>query len=245
MVHVLKDEEALEAYNKLLKTNLSKSEQDELNKIIQQIASQLQLVAEKCDLNTLPDFVQQSNSRLYSYEIEKAAASSARQKIATKPHNFFKEIHKLTAENGSSFYLMAGGFGYRIVSSHWTKESIDKCAALVAKLGGDWKMLPLGEPGAFPAHLRAYATQAYAKHGIHLPDPTPPTAEDIERSRKQYEASDSSKSKPSQKAMKQELATLRQQTPKELDSSQDNTQSNETRIPPFSIVPKPRYTPSH
>lgn len=119
---------------------------------------------------------------------------------------FFKNIYKIKCKDDSSFFIMqrAGGNG-RFVSDHWTKESIEEAARMAGKMGGNHSMIPSGEPGAFPDHLREFATQVYAKNGIDLPDPTPPTPEMIEASRKKYEQP---KAQESEQQIKNNLSKL-------------------------------------
>ncbi|KTC85220.1 hypothetical protein [Legionella brunensis] len=238
MRYALTGEEAREAFEKIAKANLSKSEQDEFNKKIQQVAFDMQIAIKKCELDSLPEFVKSSNSTLYTNELRRAPEPSPMKK-SKEQNQFFKDIHQVTLENGSSFYVMLNGIGGRFVSDNWTKESIDKCAEMAAKLGGQFNMIPSGEPGSFPDHLRAYATQAYAKHGIHLPDPTPPTAQQIEQSRQRYEALEGSNN--TQMMMKKELSGLRQeQSMAELAQVSDREQGQDkSGMTPFSIEPKP------
>ena len=190
MKYYLVGDEALKEFNKIKNNSLSKAEQEEFNKKIQHTARELHLSVKKCDLEALPDFIKKSNSRLYKTELEKSADTKIPQTISEDKrekqkdagdhtHQFFKDIYEVTCEDSSTFVVMRNGLGGRMISNNWTKESIDKCAEMAAKLGGQHFMIPSGEPGAFPEHLRAYATRAFAKHGIDLPDPTPPATAKI------------------------------------------------------------------
>jgi len=201
----------------------------------------MQLSIKKCELSSLPDFVRKSNSRLYMNELDKAPEPSPTKKKEKSKieddytNQFFKGIYQVTCEDNSSFFVMQNGLGSRMVSDHWTEESIDRCAEMAAKLGGKCHMIPSGEPGAFPDHLRAYASQAFAKHGIHLPDPTPPTAEKVAISKQKYELSST------QSAMKENMAAMRskgQGVPIILPDS-DESANNESRVTPLSTIPKP------
>lgn len=245
MKHILTGEDAREAFNKIEKANLSKFEQDEFNKKIQQVALEMQLTVKKCELNSLPDFVQTSNSRLYTNELDVPEPSPGKKKKPTAEDNdanqFYKDIYQVTLSGGSSFYVMHNGLGSRMVSDHWTEESINKCAEMSSKLGGKCSMIPSGEPGAFPDHLRAYATQAFAKHGMHFPDPTPPTAEKIEISRQKYE-SYLTPPQNTQIPIKKALTELRQQEHSVSGLSKlpesEHSEDKERKITPFSTTPK-------
>lgn len=239
MKQILFGEEALKEFNKNIKNTLSKLEQKKFDKEIQQVALNMRLSIKKCELSSLPYFVRKSNSKLYINELDKAPEPSANKKKG-KPkvgdnytNQFFKDIYQITCKDNSSFFVMHNGLGIRIISDHWTKESIDKCAEMVAKLGGKWHMIPSGEPGAFPDHLRAYASQAFAKKGIHLPDPTPPTAEKVAISKQKYELS------PTQSDIKEKIAVMRfkgQGIPILLDNGE--SANDKSSVTPLSTTPK-------
>ncbi|WED43770.1 hypothetical protein [Legionella cardiaca] len=247
MNHLLTDKEAREAFEKNKKANLSKAEQEEFQSKIEQVARDMGLRVKKCEMDSLPDFVETSTTRLYANEVDKAPQPSPKtpkKKATTEEEDkdvarhFFRDVYQVTSNDGSSFYVMHNGIGGRMVSDNWTKESIDKCAEMAAKLGGNFSMIPRGEPGAFPDHLRKYAEEAYAKHGLTLADPTPPTSEQIEASKQKYENLESSQT---QKIMKKELLGLRQEKGTELSKGPDKEQSynNNTTMTPFSMEPKP------
>ena len=142
MKQILTGLEALKEFNKNAKNTLSKLEQEEFDKKIQQVALDMRLSVKKCELSSLPDFVRKSNSRLYMNELDKAPEPSPTER-KKKPkveddytNQFFKDIYQVTCEDNSSFFVMQNGLGSRMVSDHWTEESIDKCAEMAAKLGG-------------------------------------------------------------------------------------------------------------
>lgn len=228
MTYILTGEEATDAFHE--KNRLSTLEQEEFNKKINQAALDLQLLVKKCELSALPEFVKKSNSRLYVKELDVTPEPSAPTKKTEKPkvedddntNPFFKDIYQVTCKDASSYFVMQNGLGSRMVSDNWTEESIDKCAEMSAKLGGKCHMIPSGEPGAFPDHLRAYATQAFAKHGIDFPDPTPPTAEKVTISKQKYGLSS-----PQPSDMKEKLAAMR------------SKEGNNAPAPSISTSPKP------
>lgn len=240
MKQILTGQEALKEFNKDQKNTLSKSEQEAFDKKIQQAALDMQLSVKKCELSSLPDFIRKSNSRLYMYELDKAPEPSPTKKKEKSTieddytNEFFKDIYQVICKDNSSFFVMHNGLGSRIVSDHWTEESIDKCAEMAAKLGGKWLMIPSGEPGAFPDHLREYASQAFAKQGIQFPDPTPPTAEKVAISKQKYELSSI------QSDMKENIAAMRsKEEAVHILSGSDQSADNESGVTPISTTPKP------
>lgn len=240
MTNILSGEKALKEFNKAKKNTLSKLEQEEFEQRIQQAALNIRLSVKKCDLNTLPDFVRKSNSRLYINELNKTPEPSPtiKEESVSELENdyinqFFKDIYQVTCEDSSSFFVMQNGLGSRMVADHWTEESIDKCAELAAKLGGKCHMIPSGEPGAFPDHLRKYASQAFAKQGIHFPDPTPPTVDAEARSKQKYGLFST------QSAIKENMTAMRTEGQGRISSASNESSNNQAIEPPISTRPKP------
>lgn len=197
----LSQKEVLELMSKKEDVEKERVAREKFDKKIQEVALEMQLEIEKCKLDSLPDFVHQSGKKLYKNELNKEGIDAA-QDVNDDKKQFFKDIYKVKCKDESEFYIMhrTGGSG-RMVSDHWTKESIEAAAKMAAKMGGQYSMIPNGEPGAFPAHLRAFAEQAFARQGLDFPDPTSPTAEMIEASRQEYAQKENKSGQPTPPTM--------------------------------------------
>lgn len=233
MKHVLTTKEILELISKKENSIEEKLEKERFEKKIREIALELQLELKKCHLDSLPEYVRLSSNRLYKYEL------NSKQDIRDDKKQFFTNIYKIECKDGSSFHLMHRAGGTRIVSDHWTEESIEEAAKMAGKLGGQWSMIPCGEPGAFPAHLRAFAAQVFAKNGICLLDPTPPKPEMIEASRQKYEQPKMpSAEQKSTLQLKDNLAKIKQNVEEPITEMETEPTQAPSLITPFNTRPK-------
>ena len=99
--------------------------------------------------------------------------STISKENSNKKTTLFYKIESNERDPGS-FFICYNTEGIRFVSDNWTKDSIQKSAEMAAKLGYcNMRMIPLGQPGAFPKELRSYASKVYKEKGIAVYDPTP------------------------------------------------------------------------
>lgn len=180
------DKEILEAFNKSKSSKEGQQEQELFIKLLHKAAAEMEAKIIKCMPEDLPQFVKDSSHNLYPEDLGNLELETDKDVINSE-ESLFDNIYKVGFSDGSSFYLMKSSVCSRFVSDNWTKESIDKAAEMASKLGGNFNMIPSGQPGAFPDHLREYAAQAWGKYGMDLKDPTPPTPEMIENSRQKSE----------------------------------------------------------